>query len=210
MRPLVQIISHAGGSTWRQAIRDTWLEFGGVEHRFVIGAGAVTAHDDTITVAAPDGYDGIAFKVREGLRFALQDGYDFVFTCFTDTYVSVPRLLLSNFERHHYSGCCIRCPEGYQDLSTDGKGRFSYASGGPGYWLSRRAMEIVVATEPRSQYDDMWIGWELGLHGLPCFNDNRYGHHGDRLYPEQITCHLSKGTGNYDPAWMYQAHGASE
>lgn len=211
MQILISIISHAAGRTWREAIRQTWLQGQAIDYRFVVGAGVEHDQDDELMVPAPDCYEGILQKVHCTCRWADEHNYDYLFNCFTDTYVNVPRLLASGFDAHPYSGHIPKeCGEPHTvALIPDEKGRFAYASGGAGYWLSRAALKIITAIEPPAdmQYDDLWIGTVLGSRGIAGFHDPRYGFKGTHLYSaQQITVHLSQGTGNYDPEWMHRAH----
>lgn len=211
MKPLIQIISHRDGAMWRKAVRDTWLQqaVGLIPHRFIVGREAAVDNVDIEWFPVDDGYEGIAIKVQAGLKWALRNGFTHVFTCYCDTYTHPQRLMRSGFEQHHYSGHVPNETNGggYTPLVCDYKGRYAYASGGAGYWLSQKAMEIVAYAEPRTQWDDLNTGWVLGEAGISCWHDPRYGFRGEHLYSkDQITCHLSQGTGNFDPAWIHRAH----
>jgi hypothetical protein len=215
VKPLIAIISHAGGVEWRSAIRETWLKDRDAAYRFIVGAGVATDHDDELAVDAPDDYAGILSKVRRVCAWAGREHFDHVFICFTDTYVHVPRLLSSGFEHHAYLGhfpkMGFTTPQAVP-LVRDELGRFAYASGGAGYWLNARAMTLFASVDPPAdvQYDDLWAGWLLGMHGIAGFHDPRYGFKGWRLNnDQQITVHLSKGTGVYHPSWMLSAHANS-
>jgi hypothetical protein len=206
--PLVQVISHHGGREWRRAIRETWWRPDLIDSRFIVGGHAAGLEPDVTVVDTPDDYAGISLKVREALRVAVDQGYSHVFTCFTDTYVSVPRLLASGYQHWDYSGFVPEAADWQQtSLIQDGKGRYAYASGGCGYWTSHEASRILIHHTPRSTYDDVWVGWELGLAGISCYSDPRYGFKGEQLYnSNQISVHLSKETGVYSPEQMRQAH----
>jgi hypothetical protein len=114
-------------------------------------------------------------------KYALENGYDYIFRTDSDAYVWVNRLLASGFEQHDYMGWCLDYPkhlEKERGLRT--------AHGGIGFFLSRRAMEIVANTEPWKQEDgiywgDIWTGEVLWKHGIYCHRDTRFldGSNGD-------------------------------
>jgi hypothetical protein len=172
MKVLIAILScHAEDAADRDC-RATWLKGAAADYRFFRGRGAKRAPlDDEVFLDAPDDYYGLPHKVQAIAGWALDAGYDFSFKCDNDTFVSVPRLLASGFEKHDYSGF-------YRGPGP------SYASGGSGYWLSRRAMEIVRSakfiddfsdeTRRSLRGEDVQVGGCLLSRGIECFRDERY------------------------------------
>lgn len=192
-----------GGS--QQVARETWVGAWGhlVDHRFVLGKGNRDTVPSELIVDAPDDYFGVPFKDQAAWHWAIANGYDYVFQTSVDTYVAVPRLLQSGFEQWDYIG--RRCTNG------------PHASGGAGYWLSRKALDILVAETPHRNYEDLWVGETLASHGIPVFNDERYWamSYDDPPFQYQvlgawnwgtISVHLGRGTGLYDPTWMRDCH----
>jgi hypothetical protein len=124
--------------------------------------------------------------------------YDFSFFCDTDTYVHVSRLLSSGFEQHDYIGHQLEA------------GGIPYASGGAGYWLSRRAMKIIedLAIPDMFKAEDFMVGSLLYASGIKLHHDPRYTLALDS-WPEPgndiITKHLSMN-GPYKVEMMYEAH----
>lgn len=112
-----------------------------------------------------DTYQALPAKVRAICRWALEQKYDFAFQMDDDTYVRPERLLSSGFEVHDYIGR-FRGPSGGYPAP--------YCSGF-GYWISKRAMEIVASQPLTSDIaDDRWIGNILHDAGINGVMDGRY------------------------------------
>jgi len=92
---------------------------------------------DEVFLNCPDDYEHLPNKTIEICRWAVENGYDYLFKADDDSYVWVDRLI--------------------HELMTN---RFDYAgythsnvcTGGPGYWLSKRAMKEVS----RNGIQDHW------------------------------------------------------
>jgi hypothetical protein len=203
------------------ALRETWLrdvaKFPGLDCRFVIGTGqgAVPMADYLLLPDVEDDYGHLTYKTRASHEWAVAEGYDFVFQCFADTYAVLDRLMDCGFESHDYHG----------DFRTEGNGpgTLNYASGGPGYWLSRKACEMLcgkpilgVWRDDLMPYvEDMWVGNVLGRRReeLIYFDDTkRFINKGQSIWPRSnnqiISSHLSCGHPNekYCKEMMYAAH----
>lgn len=193
MNILIAIESCHAHRPQNQLIRNTWLSGRTVPYRFFLGQGPGEPKGDEVFLPCGDDYASLPFKTQEIMRWALSEGYDFVFKCDTDTYVCVPRLLVSGFEPHDYVGCfatcksCIPTDSGHCQCSSETGQRFySYASGGAGYWLSARAMRVVAEApfildplvperdEPSTRGEDLQVGWALGRQGILCYRDPRF------------------------------------
>jgi hypothetical protein len=112
-----------------------------------------------------DGYVALPSKAKATFQWALSGGYDYCFHCDDDTYVQPERLLSSGFEQHDYLGR-LRGPSGGYPAP--------YCSGFA-YWLSRRAMEIIVSQPLTSDTaDDRWLGNVLHSAGVVGTLDERY------------------------------------
>ena len=97
------------------AIRDTWWT---PQVHFFTGN----------ELDVPDDYAHLPQKTKAICQWAVTRGHLWAFLCDTDTYVHVPRLLalpLTDYMGYHLEGK-------------------DYASGGAGYVLSRKAMDIVA------------------------------------------------------------------
>lgn len=212
-------------------LRRTWLSDlpVGVDYKFVIGQGQGGEFyrnwkKDYLPVACPDGYNNLTYKTRASHSWAWYEGYDFVFQCFPDTYVVPGRLMTCGFENHDYHGDFRGEGRTSEELSD----AQDYASGGAGYWLSRRACGVLKShpilgvwrDEILTYAEDMWVGNVLGafnkraINKLIYFDDTqRFMNRGEvasswpRSDNEYITSHLSCGvTNSYDPRNMLHAH----
>jgi hypothetical protein len=229
IRTLIAINSWVKGATngENQAIRDTFLkDVPELEYRFFIGDGTPTGDDETglqhsmdiahdhykikhannvpepfdyipeedeIVLHVPDDYLHLTYKTRENIRWALAHGFDFVFQCFSDTFIDIQRLLASGYENYDYSG--RQCtPE--------------YASGGSGYWLSKKVMQLIANQPVTDWADDRWIGSIATKNGIVFHIDARYSEYPD--YPSRnntiITSHLAGTPVIYNPQQMYQIY----
>ena len=103
--------------------------------------------DDEVLIDVPDGYRYLPLKTRASHVYAVEHGYDYVFQCFTDTYVNVPNMLQSGFEYYDYVGYIV----------TNSWG--SYIAGGPGYWLSRRACCECLVGKSINHWAEERLGW---------------------------------------------------
>lgn len=212
MNLLIAIMSCQADRRYHNAVRDTWLRNfpkWGVDYRFFLAAlpGKKYMHDE-LGLDCPDGYEFVTEKSRALFTWALERQYDFVLHCGRDTYINVPRLLCSGLEGVDYAGNCnFEGKAQWASSSSDHQGRYSYTCGGAGTWLSRKAMEIIVNDPLRHEADDLLYGWILGRHGIYCWHDPRFQRRGQYIdNKHNLTVHLSQGTGNYNPQWMYEAH----
>jgi hypothetical protein len=131
----------------------------------------------------------LQLQQRAAYEWALSKDVTYAFISFTDTYVAVTRLIQeSEFVESDLLGLKVRHGG-------------NHASGGAGYWLSRRAMEAILATPIKTDCQGDEADWEACARaGLAINYDERFGSY--------FTRHLSKNTGNYDPLWMYDTHAA--
>ena len=150
------------------AIRNTWgSKVQGADVVFFVGASPLNVflEDDEDSLPVVDNYDSLPFKTREILRWSIFHGYDFTFLCDNDTFVIPDRLMSIGFEGYDYSGKFNRQP-GRRFHYADDRGTYPdiycWCSGGFGYFVSRRAAELVVASEPKVWAEDMYVGQVLG------------------------------------------------
>jgi hypothetical protein len=131
---------------------------------------------DEVWLDVGDWMRDLSEKVVHIVRWAVEQKYDYMFKCDCDTYVHVPRLLASGFEKFDYIGYPIFRTENY---SVPWRGRdLVYAQGGAGMWLSRRAMESFLASDQShitfEDAEDIRMGWLLEEAGIPLQQDVRY------------------------------------
>jgi hypothetical protein len=173
---------------YNQAIRDTWKKaVSGADFLFFVGQGDIPLASDEIRIAAPDDYKSLPYKTKAILNWSIEHGYDHTFKCDTDTFVYPSRLLASGFENYDYSGWFNGVPN--QRCVTD-RQWYTWASGGIGYWLSRKAAQIVVAQEPHHWAEDLWVGQVLSHKPISIFHDPRYW---TEDINTQISIHLGFG-----------------
>jgi hypothetical protein len=150
-------------STW---LRDSPVDF----HGFT---------DDELGLVEIDQHNNAIDPIRTHrtqlmVRWALEKGYDYIFRTDTDTYLWVNRLMACGYEQHDYMGWCVGYP---RHLEKDWA--CNTAHGGVGFFLSRRAMQIV-ADAPVDKYldgkywGDLWAGHHLWKHGIYCHRDTRF------------------------------------
>lgn len=145
-----------------QACRETWVEdfrlFKNVDVRFFYGKPAEgfprQPLPDEVFLDVPDGYGGLPQKTVGLCKWATERDYEFIYKCDDDTAVYAERLLVEMMENaFDYAG--------YLHANV--------CSGGPGYFLSRRAAEIV-ATYGKNNGDvwaeDVWVSRVLARHGI--------------------------------------------
>lgn len=150
------------------AVRETWLSKplpAGFDYKMFVGSGTGKIEADTIGLDCPDDYENLTWKLLAKLRWALEHGYDYVFSCFPDTYVVPERLASCGYENFDFMG---------HFLQVERKRPWATLRGGCGFFLSRAAMELVIkppapsCEKIESQFDDLWVTrrllyWE----GLP-------------------------------------------
>ena len=156
------------------AIRSTWggnAKAMGVEVKFFIGGNEIKQHQaDEVYLGGPDDYHNLPTKTRKICAWATGKVCDYIFLCDTDTFVNVPKLLATPFAQADYAGK-ISKPIGttfrYNAVDRDGNGEvhercYPWASGGYGYFLSRKAFHEVMYAFPDSWAEDLWVGQVMG------------------------------------------------
>lgn len=116
-----------------QAVRDTWANDvkaqPNMDLKFFYGEGGTrTPEADEVFLKCPDDYEHLPHKTIAAVKWALDNGYDYILKCDSDSYLWPDRLAQEIAEFTGDYG-------GYQHGSV--------CSGGCGYILSRRAMEAV-------------------------------------------------------------------
>jgi len=227
MRILVAIMScwldELNGNN--QSLRDTWLKdlaVFNVDYKFFHGSGPSQYPGDTyqfeqgqlenipsdiVILEAPDKYECLIMKSQEFHYWGYKNLYDFVFKVDSDTYVDVPQLMASGFEKHDYFGHVHSWPGSLRD---EGPLKHGFLGGGEGYWTSRRACEIISRsprrTDPQVNFgsaEDLWVGHVLGEEGITAVDHTGYGN--------GITLHgslIAGPRGAYKNKWMYDTYNA--
>lgn len=179
MKALLAIVSCGRDKSLEQIQRQSFLRNCPIDYRFFTGDDRFRSGDDVVMLQTPDDYISLAYKTKALCRWALEAGYDRLFKCDTDTYVRPERLLAAAPE-HEYVGYFSYAAG---PLLPPGS-HHAYASGGSGYWLGRRAMELASRMEAKEDRidpvrgslhgEDVQVGWLMGDHGIHIVKDERY------------------------------------
>jgi hypothetical protein len=208
-----------------QTMRDCWLRdcaAVGLDYKFFVGTGqgaenAVLDSDTVLLGEVDDGYGDLSRKSQHSLRWANERDYTHVFRCFPDTYCRPERLIGSGFHGYDY----------YGDFRGEHCTPDNYPSGGPGYWMSRKAYILlldapITGSEAMGKHtkvwpyaEDLWAGQVLNWHrdlNLRYFDDDRFvnrgtNHDGPLATNNIISCHLSCPD-RYHPGRMKEKHEA--
>jgi GR25 family glycosyltransferase involved in LPS biosynthesis len=180
---LIGICSATGMKERRDAVRKTWFpdDKNGIRACFFVGS-VENAEADVVALDVPDDYKHLPAKVRAFYRYALEHfEFDWLFKCDDDTYVHIERL---------------RELAGTHDLVGNEflKSSKPFASGGAGYLLSRRAVELLAKddTLPTKGPEDVILTGRVLAEGLTwkatsrlCWNAKRIPQPSNDV----ITCH---------------------
>lgn len=212
MKILIAVPSCMAHAAYQQAQRGTWIKDipTGVDYKFFLGKetgieyGVVDEIGDEIYLNCSDisiperglkKYPTLPQKTKQICDYALCADYDYIFKTDTDTLVNVENLLNSGFANSEYSG-------GYNHEEAG-----DFASGGAGYWLNRKAMQIVVDSDVTHWSEDVFVALALKEGGIfPTWNSGYRWKPGEVVDQNMITLHLRSALNQreYNPAWMYE------
>ena len=157
-------------------IRATWgakAKQAGMDVQFFMGKAPDTENTrhiyryqrDEVVLPCQDDYQSLPFKTRDICKWATGKITDFVFLCDTDTYVDIDLMLRSGFKDQDYLGEMPYAVSKIFQYKSDAGGKMeirdrcrSWASGGVGYFLSKRALTEVAYSYPDSWAEDLWVG----------------------------------------------------
>jgi hypothetical protein len=152
-------------------IRSTWGKDAkalGIDVKFFVGSNFTRYEQDEVHVQCDDSYNGLPYKTREICKWATGKMVDFIFLADNDTFLVPRKMLQCGFENYDYVGKIDRDPkvpfeyeassrERYLKMST-----YPWASGGFGYFLSRKAFTEVAFAHPNTWAEDLWVANVLG------------------------------------------------
>jgi hypothetical protein len=178
LKILIAVITCHSQTHFQQAIRDTWLSQvpPDVDVRFFSGAGATREpkEDEVFLESAPDDYFSLPEKVQCVLKWAYERGYDYALKLDNDVVIKPKELLSSGFDQHDFVGA----------RNHNGKIEEIHTPWGFAYWLSRRAMKLVIDSplpgRPGSTHnyyhanDEAWISTVLYKNLIFLHDDQRY------------------------------------
>jgi hypothetical protein len=108
---------------------------------------------DEIILNVDDSWAGMVFKIRESRRWAIENGYEFIFKIDCDTYLDVWRLNKSKFRNHDYWG----------EKSGDDH---VYCGGWKGYMLSSKAYSLTIDCDIDNLCEDVWTSLIMEKNGI--------------------------------------------
>ena len=203
-------------SGFHQIIRNTWgRDVQGPDLKFFVGRGRMQLQPDEVRVDCQDDYMSLPQKTKAICRWTLERDCDFMFLCDTDTYVIPDRLLSSRFEHYDLTGH-FNGPIGVPD-AREGK-YWAWISGGNGYWLSRRAAQIVADAPDDGEWaEDRMVGQVLGPYfhrgELKAFHHDGYEYarsgDGSNEWITRVTSHFCVGNSKrraHLPEWMHSKY----
>lgn len=178
---------------WK-ACQETWLANPAVDFKGLsdadLGLNEINQHDNE--------KDPIrTHRMIEMTRWAFENGYDYMFRTDTDAYVWTNRLAACGFEKYDYMGYC-RDRDQPRFSGRPNEWCVTNAHGGIGFFLSRKAMEVILRAPVEKYADgkywgDLWAGHQLWKKGIHCQRDTRFldggrtgvsSHHGNILAEE--------------------------
>lgn len=183
---LVGICSCNSAGKRRDACRETWLSHPqpGIECRFFLGRRTPLKNEpDVVNLWVDDGYYHLPAKGLAFYKWALENyDFDWLFKCDDDTYLALDRL----------AGLCDSCYDLIGDLSVEIR---KAPSGGAGYLMSRRLVELFVQNSDKvsaTGAEDVIFGHLACELGVPMLASKKLGmysspapHQGNEL----VSCH---------------------
>ena len=166
------------------AVRNTWLPDAlqeGFDYKFFHGKGA-SEKEDVIIVDSSDGYLSSTSKLKLKVEWALRQGFDFIFCCFPDTYACASRLSACDYKNWDYFGCVFQHPGGSP-----------YCQGGCGWFMNRKAMQLIIDESNSYPNDDCFVGDVLNRPEIRRKHCDSFVYVGEGPLPTNsvITSHLS-------------------
>jgi hypothetical protein len=156
---------------YHNVIRETWhKDFPAGTVKFFVGGGVGKNESDEVRLDCDDTYNGLPFKTKAICMWAMGKAIDYLFLCDTDSFLIPSKLLTCGFEGYDYAGKIDR-PFGqtfpYITVSREGATQlhpktYAWASGGFGYFLSRKAFSTVAYSNPTGWAEDFFVGNLLG------------------------------------------------
>jgi hypothetical protein len=156
---------------FHQVIRETWGKRLPGTVQFFVGVYGWPARNamgyDEVGLACPDDYDSLPFKTKAICNwFVHYTTCSHIFLCDTDTFIIPSKLLTCGYENYDLLGYIQRpFTDVFRYTAVGREGRTEiqeycrpWPSGGLGYFLSRRAAQLVADSKPTSWAEDLWIG----------------------------------------------------
>jgi hypothetical protein len=164
---LLGICTHEKGFNRQQRQRLSFLldldKIKSIDYLFFRGGSErLELRADTLWMPCSDSEDHLSVKTAMLLRWALENHtFDYLMKCEDDTYVDLRRLYAFDLKGRDYIG---------HDMG-------GFASGGAGYLLSRRAVELIsqsVIDHPPTRAEDVVISECLRTHGITVSHSDKF------------------------------------
>lgn len=155
------VLSCQAYSERRQRCLRSWIPEAldaGIDVIFLLGGSNAAARREglNLQLPCPDDYDSLPMKVGLFLEWADKHAeFEYIFKCDDDTYVRPERLLAFDCQGNEYIG-------------AEWSPGVGYASGGAGYWLSRKSVAVLapVLRCYSSGAEDVLVGQILANAGI--------------------------------------------
>lgn len=168
----IAIVSCKKNGALRDAIRKTWLV--GCPYRysfFIGGTRPLNALSDEVYLDCPDTYEALAAKMMAIIDYVSVIDMDYLFKCDDDSYLNWHVISSVNIFGYDYIGRPVNCGDrSYFFNRVSSAFRFpledeldvKYAAG-MGYFLSKKAMQIILSVAPKSwdgkmRFEDEYLG----------------------------------------------------
>lgn len=152
-RILLGLLSAHHPSRWayRRGARQAFLKDCPLDHIYILGRPPVddwpyAREKDEIWVDCDDRKEWMVLKNQALFRYALDNGYDYCFRACDDTFLFPDRIISAGLEPFDYAGQCP-CKFSLGGTFKVWMAYLDYMHGGCGIWLSRKAMEMLVADD---------------------------------------------------------------
>lgn len=150
------------------SIRDTWAPElrDHADFRVFLGRGEAKRNDEVI-LDCSDGYHYLSEKTQLIRRWALNNGYDYLWKVDDDCYLRPERLFVDELTGHDYVGRLRGCSGNYPNPYVSG---FLYG-------LSKKAMELLAPLywDPSDDFsEDRWTGNQLMSMGITPYNATQF------------------------------------
>jgi|SRR5579862_9195170 len=173
MKILIAVTSCHAFRDRADSVRATWAkEVEGADVRYFLGKGEPQRPDEVI-LDCPDGYHYLSMKTQLIRRWAVENGYDYLWKIDDDTYVRPERLLGDGFAALDYVG---------RLRGSSGNYLAPYCSGFC-YGLSRKALELLAPLSWAVNEDfseDRWTGNKLLSLGITPHHEAQFVVHNSK------------------------------
>jgi galactosyltransferase len=177
LKVLLAVVSCHRRTEFSDAVRKTWLPRvpKEVDVKFFLGTGVSRdLREDEVLLDCDDSYKGLPNKVQEIVRWAYTNGYDYVLKCDDDVVMNPESVLSSDFTAYDFTG-----PQNPWVKAGEIRTPWGFC-----YWLSRKAMKLVVEAPLPGQQgsvhsykhnnDEAWISTVLYVNGIHLHDEQRY------------------------------------